>query len=204
MGKCIYNMAIIGCGYWGIKHLRVLQELSQCSACVVESNSDRLVLLRQQYPGVHVYENLLACVQNENIIAAVVATPAHTHYAIVSELLRRGVHVLCEKPLSRTGAEAREVYELARHNACLLMAGHLFLHQPGIRAMASLIHSGAIGEVRHIASWRSNLGPVRNDVNVLHDLLVHDISIINGLLGGLPKSVAVQGPSRFFTATTQR
>jgi predicted dehydrogenase len=103
--------------------------------------------------------------------------------------------VLDEKPLSRTAAESQELIALARKMGRVLAVGHVFLFNPGIRAVREVIRSGGLGRLYYLNAVRTNLGPVRRDVNALWDLAAHDLSIFDYWLGSAPLSVTAHGES---------
>jgi predicted dehydrogenase len=123
----------------------------------------------------------------------VVAAPTQLHYAIVKDALLAGRHVLCEKPLCVEVNEAVELVELARRQRLILMVGHVFLFNPGIVRLKELVQAGEPGRIYYLRALRTNLGPVRRDVNSVFDLATHDISIFNYLLNAAPESVSATG-----------
>ena len=125
--------------------------------------------------------------------AVVVATPTRTHFEVVKRSLHAGKHVLCEKPLCLEPAEGQELVQLAESKKLVLMVGHIFLFNAGIRKVKELVDAGEIGAVRYLAAVRTNLGPIRSDVNAAYDLASHDISVFNWLLGAEPVEVKAMG-----------
>ncbi len=97
---------------------------------------------------------------------------------------------MCEKPVTVHAHEAVEMSELADVQGVTLMVGHVFVYNSGIVAVKDLISEGRCGDLRYLDLVRTNLGPVRRDVDVIHDLAAHDISIANFLLGGVPERVS--------------
>jgi predicted dehydrogenase len=125
--------------------------------------------------------------------AVVIATPAHTHFALVQAALEAGKHVLLEKPMCATLAEARAIVELARRTERVLVHGHVFLYNPGIRYVRDGLAAGRFGAVQYLHATRTNLGPIRSDVNVVEDLATHEITIFDFLLGRPPQWVSATG-----------
>ncbi len=122
--------------------------------------------------------------------AIVVATPPTSHVPIALRAIAAGKHVLVEKPLAPTAAEARQLISAAADAGVLLMTGHTFEYNPAVWKLRELVQSGVLGDVYYIDSARLNLGLYQTDVNVILDLAPHDVSIINYVLGEQP--VAVQ------------
>jgi len=130
---------------------------------------------------------------NSAIQAVVIATPTKHHYSIVKESLLSGKDVLCEKPICDNSAEAAELIDLSAKNGRILMVGHVFLFNAGIRKVKQLIDSGECGRLYYMHSERTNLGPFRNDVSSVWDLASHDVAIFNYLLNAMPKEVTACG-----------
>ncbi len=185
---------VIGYGHWGPNHLRVFSTLpgSRVAACA-DKDKGRLEKLKSTYPEIETTENYRDILRNDAIQAVCVTTPTSTHYEIVKGALEHGKDVLCEKPVTLTTAEAGELIGLARENNRILMVGHVFLFNPGIKKIKDYIHSGLLGEIQYGYSVRTNLGPFRYDVNAIQDLASHDISIFNYFFAALPLEVSARG-----------
>lgn len=188
------RVGVIGCGHWGPNHVRVFSELDRSAVIACADPRERsLASIRSRFPGVQAttdYQELLA---DPRINAVVIATPTQTHYRIVCESLRAGKHVLVEKPLCTTTQEARSLIELANKTGLVLMVGHVFVFNGGIVRLKDCIDSGELGQLHYLDAVRTNLGPVRGDVNALFDLGTHDISIFNYLLDSRPVAVSALG-----------
>jgi UDP-N-acetylglucosamine 3-dehydrogenase len=118
------------------------------------------------------------------IEAASVATPSHTHADVASALLAAGKHVLVEKPITPTPAEAKSLAELAETNSLVLAVGHVERFNPAVRELKDWIDAGRLGEILSIVGRRVGLMPPQvKDANVVIDLAVHDIDIFQHLLG---------------------
>jgi predicted dehydrogenase len=183
------RVAVVGCGYWGSKHVRVLHSTERVDRVVlVDAHEVRLRNLARSYP------NALCCASLEQALphvdAVVVATPPTSHVPIALQAIAAGKHVLVEKPLAPTSAEARQLIAAAAKAGVVLMTGHTFEYNPAVWKLRDLVHSGVLGDVYYLDSARLNLGLYQNDVNVILDLAPHDVSIINYILGEPP--VAVQ------------
>jgi len=188
------EIAVIGCGQWGLNHIRVFSGLKGAHLVeVVDTDPQRLARVEEQFPGVRCRQGYTGILENPQIQAVVVSTPAGQHFSIVKQCLEAGKHVLCEKPLCLHSSEAHTLDELARARGLILMVGHVFLFNSGIVKMKELIREGALGRIYFLAATRTNLGPIRNDVNAAFDLASHDISIFNWLLEEEPEAVWAVG-----------
>lgn len=184
-----FRIALAGCGYWGSKHVRVLHAADGVDEVVlVDSREDRLLSLARSYKISRCYSALGPAL--EHVDAVVVATPPSTHVPLALAAIRAGKHVLIEKPLAPTSADARALVTAADAAGVVLMVGHTFEYNPAVRKLAELVRAKELGDLYYIDSARLNLGLCQNDVNVILDLAPHDVSIINYVLGRKP--VAVQ------------
>ncbi|HEX7182468.1 MAG TPA: Gfo/Idh/MocA family oxidoreductase [Thermoanaerobaculia bacterium] len=192
----ILRIAVLGAGQWGPNLIRNFHthETSQV-AWVIDRDPARLELTRQRYPDVRTATDPSAAFDDPDVDAAVIATPTVTHYALASRALQAGKHVLVEKPIATRVAEAEELCELAERHRRVLMVGHVFLFNRAIRKVKEYLAEGRIGEVFYLAMVRTNLGPIRMDVNAAWDLAAHDIAIANYWLDAAPLSAAAQGGS---------
>jgi predicted dehydrogenase len=197
------NIAVIGCGHWGPNHIRVFSFLRDSSViAVADPDISRRSYIAEQYPNISLHEEYHHILENPDIDAVIVATPTHTHYEIVKTSLQAGKHVLCEKPLCESVQEGEKLVDLAQKQDRVLMVGHIFLFNPGIIKLKELMTSDNLGKVHYLSATRTNLGPIRTDVNVVYDLATHDISIFNFLLDSIPLEVSAVGAS-FLQKTIQ-
>jgi predicted dehydrogenase len=136
-----------------------------------------------------VFSELDDVLADPTIDAVVIATPPRTHHAIAAAALRAGKHVLVEKPLAKTAAEAADLIELADAGGLVLMPGHTFLYSPPVNTIRDLITSGDLGDIYFISTSRVNLGLHQADVSVAWDLGPHDFSILRYWLEETPRHV---------------
>jgi predicted dehydrogenase len=130
-----------------------------------------------------------------DIDAVAVATPARTHCAIALAALEAGKHVLVEKPLASTRADAERMVARAEELGLVLMCDHTYCYTPPVQHLRALVHSGELGDVLFVDSVRINLGLVQPDVDVFWDLAPHDLSILDFVLphGLSPIEVSAHG-----------
>ena len=188
------GIGIIGCGYWGIHYVRIFSELpSSQMVKVCDLQEERLNRVRQRFPLVESCNDIQQLLDDSRIDAVVVATPASTHYEITKECLLHDKHVLVEKPFVMEVAEGEELIDLTEEKSRTLMVGHIFLYNPGIQKMKRCIWDNDFGEIYYLHATRTNMGPIRKDVNALWDLVPHDLSIFGDLLGIQPTWVTAVG-----------
>jgi predicted dehydrogenase len=178
------RIGVIGYGHWGPNHVRVFNQISESKVvAVADLDVKRLAACQRQHPSVRVTENLDAMIADPEIDALVVATPVVTHFDLVRQALLAGKDVLVEKPMTRTVAEAEQLTQLADDRKRVLMTGYVFLFNPGIRKLKQYVDDQSLGRLYYMVSTRTNLGPLRSDVNALHDLGSHDVAIFHHLIG---------------------
>lgn len=182
------RVAVVGCGYWGSKHVRVLHATEGVvEVALVDSRQDRLTNLARNFKTAPLYADLRSALRH--VDAVVIATPPSLHVPVALEAIRAGKHVLVEKPLAPTSAGARQLIEAASDAGVVLMVGHTFEYNPAVRKLRELVRNQELGELYYIDTARLNLGLYQTDVNVVFDLAPHDISIINNVLGRRPVAV---------------
>jgi len=187
------GVAVIGCGYWGMNYVRVFGELAETRVVVAcDQRLDRLQEVVRRFPGVEPVTSISEMLKVTGVDAVVVCTNASTHYAVGRQCLEAGKHLLIEKPLTTIAEEAVELIELAGTNARLLMVGHTFVYNGGIRKVKEWMNKDG-DQVYYLYSSRTNLGPIRHDVNALWDLAPHDVAIFNYLLDSTPEWVSAIG-----------
>ncbi|HET7036994.1 MAG TPA: Gfo/Idh/MocA family oxidoreductase [Thermomicrobiaceae bacterium] len=188
------GLAVIGCGYWGSKHTRVIWEMPQARlAMAVDQSQERRDYLREKYGSVEVTGDAEAAFNSDDVNGVVIATPVSTHFELARQALLAGKHVLVEKPMVTRSSEAEELIALAEARQLVLMVGHTYEYHPAVTYLRNLIRSGSLGQIHYINSSRLNLGLFQPDTNVLWDLAPHDLSIIFSLLGQAPVSVSATG-----------
>jgi len=191
------KIAVLGVGRWGINLLRnFLEHPDALLVAVVDRNPERLAVCQEQFnldAGVVLATDWDAINRSSEIEAVAIATPASTHYSLIADALRQGYHVLAEKPLTLDAAECLELCHLAEQQQRQLIVDHTYLFHPAIERGKEVVQSGRLGELRYGYATRTHLGPVRQDVDALWDLAIHDLTIFNTWLGHLPMKVQATG-----------
>ncbi|HEX7446139.1 MAG TPA: Gfo/Idh/MocA family oxidoreductase [Pirellulales bacterium] len=188
------QVAVIGLGYWGPNLVRNFHTRPGCrlkACCDVDGR--RLDAVRADYPTVDLCDDSGEILADPQINGVVIATPVETHYWLAKAALLAGKAVLIEKPLTADVAQAEELVALADERGLTLMVDHTFIYSPAVAKIKQLFDGGELGELLFIDSVRINLGLIQPDVNVVWDLAPHDLSIVDYLLGRLPRSVSASG-----------
>jgi predicted dehydrogenase len=188
------RIAVIGVGHWGPNLIRNFHDCVRSRVThVADPSSERRALVRSRFPDIPADADPSAAVTAADVDAVVIATPSVTHHRLTKAALAAGKHVLVEKPLATRIEDAEELCELAAAAGRVLMVGHVFLYNAAVRRVKELIAADHLGRINYIAMVRTNLGPIRSDVNAAWDLAAHDVSMANEWLGAVPLSVSAVG-----------
>lgn len=193
MPSSTIKVGLLGCGYWGRKHLRVLHELPGCEVkALCESSAAALKMVPRAYlPRIVTddYDAFLA----SGIDAVIIATPASTHYPLAARALEADKHVLIEKPFTTKASDALALILEAERRGLTIMAGHTYVYHPAIAFLKELVGTGQLGPITYAHTSRLNFGLLQPDVDVLWDLAPHDISILVHILGQEPLVAGARG-----------
>jgi predicted dehydrogenase len=170
------KVGIIGVGYLGTQHARILSYLEEAELKAVADINFRKALEIGNRHGVQYYQNYQDMI--DDIDAAVVATPTVEHYAISMDLLQRGKSVLVEKPITATVEEGERLIEAAALKGLILQVGHLERFNPAVEAVENLITDPKFIEVQRLGSFSAR----SLDIDVVLDLMIHDLDIILALI----------------------
>src|SRR5689334_3147819 len=188
------SVGVIGVGRWGPNLLRNFHNRrTSVVTLVAEREERRRAQLAELYPDVRFVADAELVLHADEVDAVAIATPTRTHYALVREALLNDKHVLVEKPLTDQLGAALELGKLAEEHGRIVLVGHVFLYNPGVERVKWYLDEGTLGVPFHISMVRTNLGPIRKDVNAAWDLAAHDISIANYWLGSAPLAVSATG-----------
>jgi len=188
------RLAIFGAGRWGINHIRTAASLLPHENIIVYDIDPRTEEKVRGISGnIRYITNNQSINDTGNFNAAIVSTPAQTHYEISKILLQAGKHVLVEKPMSLKVEHAEELYSFSIEHNLKLMVGHVLLYHPAVAKMKEEIENGRIGKLQYIYSNRLNLGAIRSEENILWSFAPHDIAIVQHLIGNNPIGITAHG-----------
>ena len=188
------RVAVLGAGEWGPNLIRNFHNKQTSEVVwIIDRDAARLAEVQARFPDVQVGEDPEQALRDPSVHAVVVATPTTTHYALAKEALEQRKHVLVEKPLTTEVKQGLGLLELATSQQLVLMVGHVFVYNPGIRKVKEYLDAGHLGKMYYVSMVRTNLGPIRLDVNAAWDLAAHDLSIVNYWLEAEPLSVSAIG-----------
>jgi len=192
MGKL--RIAVIGAGHLGSLHAKVYSLLERRSrisfvgVCDVKKDVAKEVAKRYNTDYFTNYHDLL-----DKVDAVSIVVPTSLHYDVAKDFLKAGIHVLIEKPLTRTLDEADELIEIAKDKNLTIQVGHIERFNSAIRAIEPLLDKPKFIECQRLGSIQKKKRI--NDVGVVLDLMIHDIDIILGLVHSKVKNIEAVGVS---------
>lgn len=186
MGTTV-RTAVVGLGYFGRFHAKHYAANDRCDlVAVCDTNGDRADAVSGEFGGAPVTDHR----QLVGLVDAVsIATPTSLHFAIARDLVEAGIHVLVEKPVTHDVASAERLIALAERHGVVLQVGHVERFSAAYRALAGRVSRPDFIEARRVAPWK----PRANDVDVVLDLMIHDIDLVLGLVGAPVASVEALG-----------
>jgi predicted dehydrogenase len=205
------GIAVVGVGRWGVHFVRNLVRHPQVElVAIVDPHPSKLAYCQAHFDleRVTLATEWEAVRKLNNLDAVVIATPASTHYPLILDALNHGYHVLAEKPLTLNPAESIELTRLAAQKKLQLLVDHTYLFNSAVEKGQEIVQSKQLGKLRYGYAARTHLGPVRQDVDVLWDLAIHDIAIFNYWLEQTPIQVQARGrtwlqPNRTMTISAE-
>ncbi len=181
--------ALIGAGTFGRNHARVISQLPNVElAAIVDVNLEAAQQLAQQYDS-------RAFTKTTDILtsvdAAIVATPTITHEQVATELLESGIDVLIEKPIAESSAAGERLSRLAAERGRVLQVGHLERFNPAVVALENALTIPLFFEVHRLSVFT----PRSLDVDVVLDLMIHDLDIVLSFTREMPNEIRAAGIS---------
>jgi len=179
--------AVIGVGYLGKFHAQKYASLPQSKLIAVCDSNQQVAQTIANEHNVEVFENYLDLIGKVDAVSIVV--PTQKHYEVARPFLENGIHVLLEKPITSTVEQAQELVDIAKANNALFQIGHLERFNPAIMAVKHVLDKPMFIESHRVAPFN----PRGADVNVILDLMIHDIDIILNFVGTPVKNIDASG-----------
>tara|TARA_A100001035_G_scaffold77432_1_gene59733 strand:+ start:2446 stop:3366 length:921 start_codon:yes stop_codon:yes gene_type:complete len=187
MKKQKIRIGVIGIGYLGKFHLEKFQKNKDCQLVwLIDKNIKNLKKYKDKYNVSTNYKEIV-----NDVDAVSIVTPTVNHYEIARYFIEKNKHVLIEKPMTQTVSEAKKLINLAKKHKKTIQIGHLERFNPVIRKVSSLIKNPLFIEVHRLAQFN----PRSTDVNVIYDLMIHDIDITTSLVPSKIKKISSFGKS---------
>ena len=182
------KVALIGYGYWGINIARTINQIEGIELVTIfDEDIERVNEAKKLYD--FTLTTSLDEVLSLDIEAVFIATPPATHYKIAKQALNANKHIFVEKPFTLNLEDAYELIELAEKKSLKYMVDHIFIYSEPVKYLKN--HLDKFGDIVYINSRRINLGLFQYSTDVIWDLAVHDLSIIDYLVGLDIKKVSV-------------
>jgi predicted dehydrogenase len=187
------NVAVIGVGAFGRNHARVYRQLQQAGSVrlvgVVDPNTARADAIAREFEckAFGSVEQMLTT--HSEVQAVSVAVPTVLHLEVARTLMKNGVDVLIEKPVAATLAEADELLHLAAQHKRVAQVGHLERFNPAVRATLPLINQPMFFEVHRLSVF----SPRALDVDVVLDLMIHDLDVVLTFVKSAVKEIRAVG-----------
>lgn len=176
------KICVVGLGVMGKLHLSKLINFNGVEVCGVDTAKDRIAEVSKQF-NVPVYKNIKDV--SGNVDMAVIATPTVTHYSLAKSLIEEGVHLFVEKPLAENSRFARKLWNLARKKGVIFQVGHIERFNPAFLRTKELLKNPSV-----LAFYRLSPFPDRSmDVDVVMDLMIHDIDLAFNIRQGKIKKI---------------
>lgn len=186
------NMAVVGCGRWGINHVRTWQKLGRL-AVACDPDPGNLERIRADFPDIALCSDIHEVLERPEVKGVCLATPAITHARLGTQVLESGKDLLVEKPMALKVGDAERLIELASERDLVLGVGHVLEYHPAVLKLKELVASGQLGRVRYIYSNRLNMGTIRTEENSLWSFAPHDIAVLLRLVGSFPGEISCTG-----------
>ncbi len=181
------RVGVVGVGDFGRNHVRVLHDLAGAELVGVhDADPERARQVAAEF-GTRAFEDVAHLAEQAD--AACVAVPTKLHARISSELLEHGVDVLVEKPIAASLREADELIATAKKAGCILQVGHLERFNPAVVALQKIVTRPLFFEVHRLGVF----SPRSLDVDVVFDVMIHDLDVLLALLDSPPHEIQAVG-----------
>ncbi|PSN97294.1 hypothetical protein B9Q11_04435 [Candidatus Marsarchaeota G2 archaeon ECH_B_SAG-F08] len=178
------RVAVVGVGFWGRNHARVYSTIEGVElVAVVDTNESVAQSVAKSLSCEH-FSSIDEMLRQKKIDAASVCTPSSTHATVSLELLKHGVNLLIEKPLTTTLAEGFRLLEEVKKSGAIVSVGFIERFNPAVRIIKEWVEKGALGKLtlfysRRVSNWPERIG----DVGVVKDLSIHDLDLARYIIG---------------------
>jgi predicted dehydrogenase len=177
------KILLVGYGYWGqiiANQLNNKKNIEFIGVC--ESSKIKLKKFKKIFKNKHYFSSLRSISAKIKIDGAIIATNAENLYETAKFFLHRDIHCLIEKPISKSAKKIQNLINISEKKKLVCIPGYIFTYNQSINYIKNLLKNNKLGKIRIINFERTNLGPIRQDVDSLWDLASHDISILRYII----------------------
>lgn len=183
------RVAVIGVGNMGRHHVRNYSMISGVELVAIADINPSSLNLAKEYKT-NFYKDYKEMIEKEKPDAVSIVVPTPYHYEVGSYIINKGIHCLVEKPIAYSVDEADDLIKLANQKKVVFTVGHIERYNPLIRAIKKIVEEGKLGKITSIVCQRVGGFPkVEPKTDVIIDLAVHDIDIVNYLIGRYPTDI---------------
>lgn len=173
------NVGVVGLGYWGPNLVRNFYKHEgfeiKWGCDLLDRN---LLKIKKDYPFLNLTKNINDLLTDNELDLIAIATPPETHFRLGNLVLENRKHLWVEKPFTTSYNDALKLFKLAKKKNLYLHVDLPYIFYPPVEKIKEIIDKGEIGKPFYYTSWRTNLGLVQKEVDVVWDLAPHDLSII--------------------------
>ena len=185
------KVAVIGTGYWGIKHVEEYVELGH-DVVICDLNEKNISICKEKFNSITT-QSLESILSDKNIPCVSICTPNHTHFEITRKCLESGKHIFLEKPISTNLIDAEKLIEISNNKKLILQIGHLYRFNNSILKAKELVDANELGNIHSVYFSWNNFEKVFSDRGIIVDLGIHPIDIVNYIFGGNSENIQCRG-----------
>ena len=185
------KVAVIGVGYWGIKHVDEYIQLGH-NVIICDKSKENIDNCKDKFDTIEA-KNLETILNDKEITCVSICTPNETHFEIASKCLKSKKHVFLEKPIATNLKDAEKLIEISENNNLILQLGHLYRFNNSILKTKEIINDKKLGNVHSVYFAWNNFEQVFNDRGIILDLGIHPVDIIHFIFGGDYEKIKCRG-----------
>lgn len=195
-----YKVGVIGAGNMGLNHIRTYASIPEVEMVAIsELNKDLGKKISNEFK-VKFYSDYLEMLSKEKLDIVSVCVPSKFHFKVASEVIKHNVNLLLEKPITLNVAQANKLIAEAKLKNVFMLVGHIERFNPVVKKVKEMIDKKELGDIIAIIVRRvGGFPPQITDANIAVDLSIHDIDIVNYLLGELPQKITVNKQKNHIT-----
>ena len=182
------KIIVFGAGYWGTIIVANLLKLGCKNIVVIDKSGANLLLIRKRFKNkITTSINSEKYLRNKEYKYCFIATPPSQNFKLCKNALLNKKNIFVEKPLVNNLKDIKKLIKINKKNeTSTFMVGYVYCYNDYVKRIKNIIDKKTLGEIIYIYMSRKNLGPIRNDVDVLLDLATHDVSILKFLFDKIP------------------